>query len=141
MPCFAASSARCAQRVERLGDLVLLADAHRERRRAEELDEARVRLAQLRVDRRGEQLDRDGDVVCGRRLGLDHPDADDLVVVVDDRERVAVLADRGERAVDVRRRLDLVLDQPVQHHQLGRGRPEVGAQPRVVALVLLQRAS
>ena len=90
------------------------------------------------VHRRGEQLHRHGDVAAGGGLGLDDAHAELVVGVLEHRQGVAVLADRGDRARQVVRPFDLVLDEAVQDHQLGRGGAEVGAEPRVVALVLLQ---
>ena len=76
---------------------------------------------------------------AARRLGLDDADAE-LVVAVLERSR-ARSRSRAIAAIAPARssgRLDLVLDEPVQDHQLGRRRAEVGAQACVVALVLLQ---
>ena len=56
--------------------------------------------------------------------------------LLEQRELVAVRRDLGDRAADVGRLLDLVLDEAVLDHQLGRRHAEVGAQARGVALVL-----
>ncbi len=81
---------RGAQLGERLRLGRLLAERERERRRADDLDEPRVRLAQVRVDRRREQVGGERDALCRRRLLLDHLHLHAVGVVLEHRQRVPV---------------------------------------------------
>src|SRR5215470_9362851 len=91
------------------------------------------------VDRRSEQLRRDSDRLRGGRLLLDDPHLETLVVSLEDRQLVAVRRQRRDRLLELDRRGDVELDEPMRDREVGGSVTEVGAEPSAPAFELGER--
>src|SRR5919202_886645 len=106
------------KRLERARGARLLSVRDDERRGADDLDEAAVRLPEVLVNPRCEQRGRNRDVRGGARLTLHDLDPEARLVVLDDGELVAVRLEPGERRLDVARKRGLGLDESVRDDEV-----------------------